>query len=61
MTDVVMAENADTRARVIRTLDESGLSMLEDGVSGAITFLPPARRVGKAAFRKASAHSQPAL
>lgn len=31
-----MAENADTSARVIRTLDERGLSMLEDWVSAAI-------------------------
>jgi cytidylate kinase len=32
-----MAENADTSTRVIRTLDEKGLSMLEDWVSAAIT------------------------
>ena len=32
-----MAESADTSTRVIRTLDEKGLSMLEDWVSAAIT------------------------
>lgn len=32
-----MAENADTSARVIRTLDERGVSMLEDWVSAAIS------------------------
>lgn len=32
-----MAENADTSARVIRTLDERGLSVLEDWVSAAIS------------------------
>lgn len=32
-----MAENADTSGRVIRTLDEKGLSMLEDWVSAAIS------------------------
>ena len=32
-----MAENADTNNRVIRTLDEKGLSMLEDWVSAAIS------------------------
>ncbi len=32
-----MAENADTSTRVIRTLDERGLSMLEDWVSAAIS------------------------
>jgi cytidylate kinase len=32
-----MAANADTSARVIRTLDERGLSMLEDWVSAAIS------------------------
>ena len=32
-----MAENADTNTRVIRTLDERGLSMLEDWVSAAIS------------------------
>ena len=32
-----MAQNADTNARVIRTLDERGLSMLEDWVSAAIS------------------------
>ncbi len=32
-----MAENADTNTRVIRTLDEKGLSMLEDWVSAAIS------------------------
>ena len=31
-----MAENADTSTRVIRTLDERGLSMIEDWVSAAI-------------------------
>ena len=32
-----MAENADTTTRVIRTLDERGLSMIEDWVSAAIS------------------------
>ena len=32
-----MAENADTSTRVIRTLDERGVSMLEDWVSAAIS------------------------
>jgi len=32
-----MAENTDTNTRVIRTLDERGLSMLEDWVSAAIS------------------------
>lgn len=32
-----MAENTDTSARVIRTLDERGVSMLEDWVSAAIS------------------------
>ncbi len=32
-----MAENADTNTRVIRTLDERGVSMLEDWVSAAIS------------------------
>ena len=32
-----MAENADTSTRVIRTLDEKGLSMIEDWVSAAIS------------------------
>lgn len=32
-----MAENADTSTRVVRTLDERGLSMLEDWVSAAIS------------------------
>ena len=32
-----MAENADTSTRVIRTLDERGLSMIEDWVSAAIS------------------------
>lgn len=32
-----MAENADTSARVIRTLDERGVSMLDDWVSAAIS------------------------
>ena len=32
-----MAANADTSARVIRTLDERGVSMLEDWVSAAIS------------------------
>ena len=32
-----MAENADTSTRVIRTLDEKGVSMLEDWVSAAIS------------------------
>ncbi len=32
-----MAENADTSTRVIRTLDERGLSMLDDWVSAAIS------------------------
>lgn len=32
-----MAENADTTTRVIRTLDEKGLSMIEDWVSAAIS------------------------
>lgn len=32
-----MAENADTSGRVIRTLDEKGLSMLEDWVAAAIS------------------------
>jgi cytidylate kinase len=32
-----MAENADASTRVIRTLDERGLSMLEDWVSAAIS------------------------
>jgi cytidylate kinase len=32
-----MAENADTSTRVIRTLDERGISMLEDWVSVAIS------------------------
>jgi len=32
-----MAENVNTSARVIRTLDERGLSMLEDWVSAAIS------------------------
>ena len=32
-----MAQNADTSTRVVRTLDERGLSMLEDWVSAAIS------------------------
>ena len=32
-----MAENADTTARIIRTLDERSLSMIEDWVSAAIS------------------------
>lgn len=32
-----MAENADTSGRVIRTLDEKGLSMLEDWVAAAVS------------------------
>lgn len=32
-----MADNADTTTRVIRTLDERGLSMIEDWVSAAIS------------------------
>jgi cytidylate kinase len=32
-----MAENADTSTRVIRTLDERGVSMIEDWVSAAIS------------------------
>lgn len=32
-----MAENADTTTRVIRTLDEKGVSMIEDWVSAAIS------------------------
>ena len=32
-----MAENADTSVRVIRTLDEKGVSMIEDWVSAAIS------------------------
>jgi cytidylate kinase len=32
-----MAENADTTTRVIRTLDERGVSMIEDWVSAAIS------------------------
>ena len=32
-----MADNADTSSRVIRTLDEKGLSMLEDWVAAAIS------------------------
>ena len=32
-----MAQNADTTTRVIRTLDERGLSMIEDWVSAAIS------------------------
>jgi cytidylate kinase len=32
-----MAENADTSTRVIRTLDERGISMIEDWVSAAIS------------------------
>ncbi len=32
-----MAENADTSARIIRTLDERSLSMIEDWVSAAIS------------------------